>query len=229
MKTYVIAAAAVCTVIVIAVIYKRAKGAKAPPQLMTREETAQFLMADADGYIAGLSAADLYARRARTSAEYAHRAAAAAVDLDDYKHKIEAAAQLAGGISAKIAGTSGRHYEDGLPHTRADVIFITPEIAGGTLEKLAETLRHEAIHIYQRQNPAEMADRMREAGYVRVAQRKDYPLARANPDLDEWIYADANGKIYIAEYTSAKPSSIRDVRLSDPAYEHPYEKMAYTA
>ena len=221
---------AVIGIAVAIAIYKRREGFAEPPRILTSEETARFLLEDSDGYIAGLSAVDLYARKSRTSAEYAQKAAAAACDLSAYAQKINAAVRLAGhGVppGVKIAGTSGRFYEDGLPHTRRDIIFITPEIASGSLERLSETLVHESVHLYQRENPKEIAEWLRRAGYSRVGARTDYPLARANPDLDGWIYADAKGKVYIAEYNSERPSSIRDVQLSDPAFEHPFENMAY--
>ena len=53
-------------------------------------------------------------------------------------------------------------------------------------------------------------------------------MSRANPDLDNWIYKDANNNIYKSYYNDM-PSSIEDIKyypVNNQRFEHPYEKMA---
>jgi hypothetical protein len=128
-------------------------------------------------------------------------------------------------VFAKIEGTA---YEDGLPHTRApNVIFL----ASGTLRSknasLKRTLLHEKIHVYQRAYPEKTAALVRDAGYVNTGKRRNtVPLARANPDLDEWIYEDEAAKPMISVYQNDGPASVSDVHGA-PQHEHPYEAMAW--
>ena len=45
-----------------------------------------------------------------------------------------------------------KQYEEGLPHTRENIIFLTKSIIKNNEENLINTLIHEKIHIYQRNN-----------------------------------------------------------------------------
>jgi 4-hydroxyphenylpyruvate dioxygenase-like putative hemolysin len=122
----------------------------------------------------------------------------------------------------------GATYEAGLPHTRADIIFIEPEVINSP--KLLSTLIHEKVHVYQRQNPEAMEKWLTAHGYRRIATRESRQLAglRANPDVDQWIYEDPRtGQEMAAYYTRQRPSSISEVSLTHPSFEHPYEYMAY--
>lgn len=206
---------------------------------MTSTETAAFLREDADGYVQAFTETDLYARKASSASEYIERAAAASASVSD-KHKTRIA-QLTQDVDAHLtrlgltkmaeipwvfAFTQGDVYENGYPHTRRNVVFLSTY----ELDRidLGRTLLHEKVHVYQRMYPMDMQQYLQDNQYQRHKQRRSVPMARANPDLDDWIYIDpTTGKPMIAIYTSKKPSSISDVMLENPSFEHPYEKMAY--
>ena len=53
-----------------------------------------------------------------------------------------------------------------------------------------------------------------------------FKLVRANPDLDNWIYENKEGKLMMYKYNSANPNGINDVTKTTE-YEHPYEMISY--
>jgi hypothetical protein len=132
-------------------------------------------------------------------------------------------------------------YEEGLPHTRGDYIFISPTVLAESYLDLVETLIHEKIHIYQRRYAREqtylevekknvrlteyMVSKM---GFVKVKRRSESACdLRANPDLDDWIYRDPKtNQEMMACYRSSRPTGITDV-VGDVTREHPYEWIAY--
>lgn len=126
-----------------------------------------------------------------------------------------------------FAKTTGSAYEDGLPHTRApNIIFLSARTLASRDKALAKTLLHEKIHVYQRAYPDKAATAIAGAGYAKTGRlRRDVPLIRANPDLDEWIYADPSGRDMALVYSREAPHSIGDV--TGGSGEHPYEVMAY--
>jgi len=117
-------------------------------------------------------------------------------------------------------------YEEGLPHTRGNIIFLSDDTLKQSDARLKSILLHEKVHVYQRANRGEMERVIKNAGYVRVSQRLGSNRARNNPDIDEYIYQGPDGKMQVCRYTSDAPSSIRDV-LCNPMEDHPYETMAY--
>jgi len=124
-----------------------------------------------------------------------------------------------------FALTQSPFYENGLPHTRGSVIFLTR--GGWSAQSLQGLLIHEKVHVYQRVKPDETEAWIRSHGYTRTnIARSEYPLIRANPDLDKSIYKDAEGNIMISAYSSDKPSRITDAS-SNGSHEHPFEAMAY--
>jgi hypothetical protein len=130
-----------------------------------------------------------------------------------------------------FASTEGSTYEDGLPHTRLNVIFLSSNALSRLTmneRELIRTLIHEKIHIQQRLHPIETLALLKERGYIQWKERAGVPRIRANPDLDNWIYIDpTTKKRMVAYYTSDTPSSISDITLSSVNYEHPYEAIAY--
>lgn len=204
---------------------------------LSREEVHAFIKKDGDGYVASLTPLDLYARGVSSSSEYIQRIAAAEIN-EEHKNNIRKLAYIVdtylmqsgqhklASVPWKIAVTSNTFYENGYPHTRQDIIFLSTNEMDSI--DLGRTLLHEKVHVYQRMYPDDANQYLRDNGYERWKLRRDEPLARSNPDLDEWIYMDPKTKKpMVAYYSSSKPSSISDVTLDHPSYEHPFEKMAY--
>lgn len=217
-------------------------------RFLTQKETAAFLAGDVDGYMSMLSPIDLYARGASLVSEYAQRSAEAARGFSGKQEaRVREAASLADAFFRDrgcseldrerllelpwvVALTAGTQYEEGLAHTRANVIFLSEETlrTHPSAATLAQTLAHEKIHLYQRMYPEETAQTLNKLGYQRWKMRLGEPRVRANPDLDPYIYIDPRTREpMMARYTSDQPSGIQDVELTNVAFEHPLELMAY--
>lgn len=212
---------------------------------LNAQQTASFLLEDKDMYFANLSPTDLYARQAKTNEDYKKRAAEAAGDLTSAQKTRYAEAARKGdeffrtlnmpGIdTAKlvnvpwvIAYTKGTAYEEGLPHTRANIIFVSSDM-DETPEDLLRVLVHEKVHVYTRMYPKEAAYFLESNGFTRWKRRQGVPRIRANPDLDEWIYIDpTTEKPMVTYYSSDHPENINDTAQTNAAFEHPYELIAY--
>ena len=134
-------------------------------------------------------------------------------------------------VKCKIVIIKNNVYENGLPHTRANIIFLSNNILNESNDKIIQTLIHEKVHIFQRYNPYHqyIIDFLDNNGIKRFMKRneyiKTYPLLRSNPDLDEWIYIDET-KALSCSYNNQNPESINDVNCNQ-LYEHPFEMMAY--
>jgi len=188
-------------------------GATISVTFMSPEDTAAFIVEDADGYAAGLTDLDLIARQSANAKNYKDRAAQAATSASLTPAQRDAVIQAAlradaffkscindpfdGRIVAAIpwvfAFTSDTSYEGGLPHTRANIIFLSTDILGSSsAESLAGTLAHEKVHIYQRQNPEAMSEWMGNKFYEPFSKVKERPNTsdvRSNPDVNDWFYA----------------------------------------
>lgn len=218
---------------------------------LTKTDTANFIMADPDTYTFNLSPLDLHARHAGSYEEYEQASARSARSFTSSEiHILVRAAKKADAIISKMtlsgcpafaeklvkvpwvfASTEGTTYEDGLPHTRANIIFLSSVLLARLSmneHELVKTLIHEKIHLHQRLYPNEVLALLKHRGYIQWKERHGVPRIRANPDLDPWIYIDPETKKEMAAYyTSDTPSSISDITLTTPTYEHPYELIAY--
>ena len=211
----------------------------------TKMFTMNFLLRDEDGYISSMTIPDLYARHVRSHQEYREKSAESALDFqEDQKLLLEKAIEKVQsffhtlnnpwidkermlGILWKIAMTKNNTYEDGLPHTREDVIFITPRLLDLPEAQLIKTLIHERVHIYQRVYEFQFQEQIKAHGYSVWRERKGYPLIRSNPDVDTYIYQTPTGEIMVAVYTSSQPHHIQDTMQPNALKEHPYEEIAY--
>lgn len=132
-------------------------------------------------------------------------------------------------IKWKIGKVKDKLYENGLPHTRNDIIIISKEdINNYNNQKLIKTLIHEKVHIYQKIYPEDCNIFINKHNFSRYKLREEKDNIRANPDMDKWIYKDMNGNIYKASYNN-NPSNIEDIKyepFNSQSYEHPFEKMA---
>lgn len=224
----------------------RSEHFKSHTVFMSSKETAHFLRADADRYMQGLSIYDLRARKATSHYDYLQKAANSALDFTrDERQMLERCSYLAdryfkevvdlihgldgraaAAIPWRFAKTANMAYENGLPHTRDNVVFLaTHEMYGFDTERITRTLIHEKVHVYQRLYPANVSQYIAAAGYTRSGPRVSLNMIRANPDLDPWYYS-IDGKACWYKYSSEHPDSITDC-IKYGSSEHPYEEMAY--
>jgi hypothetical protein len=130
----------------------------------------------------------------------------------------------------KFGCVSGKLYEGGLPHTRYDLIILPEYVVTNYNDtELSKLILHEKIHVYQKMYPKDIHKYTQYHHFYKKIRRNEVHDARANPDLDEWIYNDSNNHSYMALY-KADSTHITDVTFypnNSHFYEHPYEKMAY--
>lgn len=214
-------------------------------QFLTNEETMMFFKRDQDMYFRSLTVPDLYARKMGNIHQYivssmtsarsftdiekikisdcCHKADKFFAEIGDSVHGLYGS--LINNIPWRFAKTYGTLYEQGYPHTRADIIFVSNMFLMNDPITITQTLIHEKVHVYQRLYPDLVKEYLVHMGFTRHALRKSFPNIRANPDLDDWTYMH-NGQLCIYNYTTPKPHSINDVVMSGTT-EHPYEHMAY--
>lgn len=128
-----------------------------------------------------------------------------------------------------IGCIKGKNYENGLPHTRENIILLPKEdINENSIKKLTDTLIHEKVHIYQKVYSNDVEKYINEYNFKIIKKRDNNDNIRANPDLNNIIYKDNNNNTYKATYIN-NPKNIEDIKYSpinEQSYEHPYEKMA---
>jgi hypothetical protein len=132
-----------------------------------------------------------------------------------------------------------KEYEEGLPHTRENIIFVSKHVLKYDELNLTNTLIHEKIHIYQRYNSKLFDKIIREMGLLEL-DKKSFKYAkyiRSNPDTNNKIYYNNidnnvdnnldNNDIMVYMYRNDNPNAINDVVHNNHSKEHPYEKIAY--
>ena len=208
---------------------------------LSAEETMKIVEADSDGYVSNMSSSDLYARKVKSHQEYINKCVSTCLDFDERIKKLLDNAvekadkffksleneyidrELMSQIDWKFALTTN---EESFPHTRLDVIFLSPKVSTLSEKQLVSLIIHEKVHVYQRKYEHLFQEQLFKNGYAVVKERKDYPLVRANPDIDKYVYTSPTGEQMITLYNSSKPTSIVDVS-SDGKKEHPFEEIAY--
>ena len=132
-------------------------------------------------------------------------------------------------IPWKIGFVQNKLYENGLPHTRQDIIILNQEkVKHSSLHNLIKTLIHEKIHVYQKIYPGDVEKFIQLKKFKKIKKRDAFDKIRANPDLDDYIYQDEFHNTYKALYNN-HPSSIEDITYypqNSQSFEHPNEKMA---
>ena len=197
---------------------------------LSREETANIIKNDTDKYIRNLTKYDLYARDVSIPEEYIYKIIEGCLNFSETQIiKLNNCSKIARKFFDnkyiwKFA-LIDEVYEEGFPHTRMDIIFLSPKVINYTDDNLIRILIHESIHIFQRYNITEINDYLKEHNYTVSRRRDSEPLIRANPDLDEYIYKDKDGIEMIYKYKSSMPQGINDIVPNKN--EHPFEKMAY--
>lgn len=197
---------------------------------LTKEESANIIKNDSDNYIKNLSKYDLYARDVSMPEEYIYKIITGCLNFTEPQIiKLNNCSKIArkffdNKYTWKFA-LIDEVYEEGFPHTRMDIIFLSPKVVNYTDDNLIKILIHESIHIYQRYKTTEINNYLKENNYTVSRRRDSEPFIRANPDLDEYIYKDKNGDEMIYKYKSSMPKGINDIIPNKN--EHPFEKMAY--
>ncbi len=219
-------------------------------RFLDKKDTVEFVKSDKDDYLKELTEYDIKAQKSKTKKEYQSKIIESASSLTpEEKKKLLKACNRADNVLRKIklpgfdgekaanldwniALTRGRKYEDGLPHTRLDTIFISDRHPlSYDDDQIAKTMLHEKVHVYERLFPEDIKIWMKHAGYKPYKKWKDFKVARSNPDIDDWSYLDKDGKPLVVLYKTKNPSSIHEVEYSnngDATTEHPYEVLAYS-
>jgi hypothetical protein len=131
----------------------------------------------------------------------------------------------------KFSKMDGNVYENGYPHTRYNIIFLSPSFFRFNWDEKKKILNHECIHIFQRYNPIATEAFLNKNGFKKIGNFKYlfpdiYNLRRSNADIDENIWLSPDNNLLFPIFNSFTPKSLDDVR--DHKMEHPYEWMAYT-
>jgi hypothetical protein len=205
-------------------------------QFLTSSETYNFIKSDPDNYFKNFTRFDLIARSSESVDDYITKI----VPLDFNEQQKEILLNIVKNINIKnftwkFALTNNGSYEDGYPHTRTDIIFLSTNTFNNSIDNIMRTIKHEYIHVYQRQNPVAVNILLRKKGYIPFltmdSARQLIPLLRSNPDLNNFIYKNPDGQLMYTIYSSVNPKNLADTityPINNVVYEHPYELMAYS-
>jgi hypothetical protein len=215
---------------------------------LNKNELSSFLINDKDNYYKSFNEKDLTVRKVSNTDEYKEKIRNSTVDFSLYQKEktmfcveklnsmlINVKYPWFDGRKAiqtpwKFGSMNGSDYENGLPHTRDDVIIL-PQVAlnNYSQQELTKLILHEKIHVYQKMYPKDIENYIQHNKYYKFKKRSEIVDSRANPDLNEWVYNDSSNKTFVAIYNS-NPSNISDVQFypnNNSSEEHPFEKMAY--
>lgn len=222
---------------------------------LSAQDTREFIRKDSDGYVSGMSHVDLHARAAVSKEAYLERASKAAIDFsapersllvrlsrevdrmlwrraDSLEQRIGVDVNTLVRLPWTFALTRASAYENGLPHTRADIIFVSTALFQKSESNIMRMLLHEKIHVYQRLNPSFVQASLKRLGFKKWKRLRSLgnPRLRANPDVDGWAYLSpwTGSPPMIPLYASLKPRHVSDAHGSFST-SHPYEWMAYAA
>lgn len=216
---------------------------------LNAQQVRTLILNDPDGYFSRFSELDMRARKASSIHSYLTRAIGSIREFSnvdkmrldtlcryvdrwlathtDLTEKYGVNGETASTIPWSLALTRSDEYEDGLPHTRNKVIFITTNILRLSDIEVTSTLLHEKVHLYQKAFPHVVEAFLRRRGFHRVKPIDEERMRRINPDTDRWMYVYHNKMPMLSVYKSSNPKGIADV-INDREHEHPYEWMAYS-
>lgn len=213
-------------------------------RVYSKEEACNFIRKDRDMYIELMSQYDIHARGCVTKEEYMEQACEAMTGINMIEYIMLAIACYMADTFFRdemesnyipdnhnihklpwiFIITSGKEYENGFPHTRSNIIILPDTMIYS--KNLVSLLVHEKMHIYQRYNTNRIDELLKINGFTKYKTRDNYPMIRANPDLNNWVYRGRDGTPMYYEYSSKEPTSIEDV-IRHGESEHPYEHIAY--
>ena len=112
---------------------------------LTREETANIIKNDSDNYIKSLSPADLFARDVSNSSEYIYKIIDGCLNFTENQiKKLNTCSNIARNFfDNKYAWKFcliDEIYEEGFPHTRMDIVFLSPKIVNYADDNLIRIL-----------------------------------------------------------------------------------------
>lgn len=233
---------------------------------MSIQETSKFLKDDDDQYVKNFSKLDLYARNVNTINDYIENIQSkSSYFTEDEIQKLNNSTLIADKLLLKINLNEVHYfkyinfkdianikwifsktnlkddekeinYENGYPHTRKNIIFLSNNVLENDEDELIKILIHEKIHIYQRNNEELFKSIIMKMGYIELTDDminsnaellNKIKYKRSNPDINKKLYKKiSTNNISICTYTSNTPSGISDV-IGDYYNEHPYEEIAY--
>jgi len=204
-------------------------------------ETKSFLLNDKDNYIKNMSNADLIARHISSNENYLLNIVNSALSFSTVeKQQLIQIMKVVSKMFIKLGfvvnfsvkfSKVGKIYESGYPHTRYNIIFLSPIFFANDAANSIKILKHECIHIYQRYNPTITEKYLNINGFKKIGNfkslyPKEYILKRSNSDIDDNIWQNKNGQLMFPIFSSNNPQSLSDL-WGDKKMEHPYEWMAY--
>ena len=217
-----------------------------PVLFLHRNDTCQYFKQDPDEYFDSLSMPDLISQNSFSKEQFQMKACLASSTFTFYeKLRCMIACKKANlffkrlnipnidnqklvDIPWILAKTNGKIYEDGYPHTRDNIIFVSDITLKSTI--LDQILVHEKVHIYSRLYPTEMKNWMYQHKFDLVSSVPYRDIVRSNPDSDRLIYKDKNGRMMHTLFRSIHPLSLNDADYpvkNCPGSEHPNESLAY--
>ena len=213
-------------------------------QVLTKEQLLNILLNNNDNYYERFTNLDLKVRNVNSIEEYKKKIIHVCDSCNSMEYKkilldinkvnkilkeykiIGFDGNKAANIKWKIGIVNNNLYENGLPHTRGDVIIIPKNLLNSY--RLKNILLHEKIHVYQKMYSYDIQQYFENNGFVKSRYKNVH--VRANPDIDEFIYKNKNNEEMMCIYID-NPNSILDVTYlpyNDIINEHPLEYMAYT-
>ena len=210
-------------------------------------ETQEILNNDADHYYQSFNKTDLKLRKSKNLAEYLEKISDSGSEGgEENKEKIidcigRINKKLQSGIKEgidiqkfvemdwRIGFTGDTFYENGLPHTRTNVIILNnSDIEKISITELCRLLIHEKVHVYQKTYKTEFSKYLDE-NFEKTGKKGKSEDIPANPDTDKFIYKrKSTGEILQGRYRE-KPKHFRDIAFTDDDHtkEHPNESVAY--
>ncbi len=215
-------------------------------QFLTKDEVFNMLKEDKDNYFGSFTIYDWEVRNAYNKEQYLDKIKESIHELNNEQK--ERLTKLTKIIDEKIKNvklpyfngekasliqwnfgyTLGKNYEDGLPHTRNDIIMLGQNTVKQDDKNLMKTLTHEKVHLYQKLYPDDNEKYKEFKGFRRLRRREVNDKIRANPDIDSYIYIDKNGNELKTVYNE-KATGLEDTKTypeDNQSSEHPNEAMA---
>ena len=214
---------------------------------LKNSETQAILNEDADHYYQTFHKVDLKVRKSKNLQEYLEKIGNSGCEgTEDNKEKIlycigkvnerlePKRKETVEGIEIdkllnlqwRIGFTCDKFYENGLPHTRDNVIILNnTDIQRRNIVEMCQLLIHEKVHVYQKTHTQEFKEYLEEK-FEKVEKKDKNKTIPANPDVDGFVYKEKkSGEVFNVKYKK-NPEHFRDI-TGNHKKEHPNESVAY--